>query len=154
MTTFILRLTDRGVVVVKIVVLIMIFIILAYVSDKIVSLDKVEIVKPLEEIQYVNKVWDSEEYYYIFKDNEGHNRWYRLITIGDSISFVSYYPAIIECDDDLLIRVRWDPNKHVDCETFLRMARKYNGIAGKGEVGFCKKYHLPTNKIKTVCGEF
>lgn len=113
-----------------------------------------KLVKPLDEMQYVDKVYDGGECYYIFKYKEEHNRWYRLITIDDSTSFVSYYPTIIDYGNDLLIRVRWDPSKHVDCKTFLRIAGKYNGLVGKGEVGFCQRYHLPTNKIKAVCGCF
>lgn len=155
MPVFKLYLTSRGVVVAKIVLVIVVLTSIVFWFGKVASLDrKVEIVKPLEEMQYVDKVQDGEEHYYVFKDNEGHNRWYRLITISDSIRFVSYYPAIIDYGDDLLIRARWDPSRHVDCKTFLRMARKYSGIAGKGEVGFCKRYHLPINKIKAVCGGF
>jgi len=161
MPTFTLYLTNRGVRVVKIIIIAAIFVSLAsgfYMlggSAMIASLDReAEIVKPLDEMRYVSKVQDDGECYYIFKDNENSIRWYRLITIDDSVNFVSYYPAIIECDDNLLIRVRWDPNEYVDCKTFLRMAGEYNGLIGKGEVGFCQRYHLPINKIKAVCGGF
>ena len=147
MPVFKLYLTDRGVKVATIMITAVVIILLALWFHKIASLDKVEIIKPLEEMQYVDKVWDNEEYYYVFKDDKGYDRWYRLITIDDSIRFVSYYPAIIDYGDDLLIRIRWDPSKHVDCKTFLR-------IVGKNKVGFCKRYHLPINKIRTVCGDF
>ena len=155
MPVFKLYLTERGVKVFMITLVIVVLTFIAFLFGKVASLDKkVEIVKPLEEMQYVDKVWDNEECYYVFKDDKGYDRWYRLITISDSIRFISYYPAIIDYGDDLLIRARWDPTKHVNCKTFLRMAGEYSGIAGKGEIGFCKRYHLPTNKIRTVCGGF
>jgi len=146
----VINLTDRGDRLFRSLIALSIIVVGLFIFGLIASLcslNEVEIVKPLDKMQYISKVQDSGESYCIFKGDKGHDRWYRVIVIDDSTNFVSEYPAIIDCGDDLLIRVKWDPNKHVDCKTFLR-------IVGKNKVEFCQRYHLPVDKIRAVCGGF
>ena len=114
---------------------------------------QIEIDKPFCDMEYQGSLKDGPDKFIVYLDDKGVTRWYRVIVIDENIQYISYYPCLMEREDEVLIRVRWDPSKYVDCKTFLRIAEKYNGLVGKGRVAFCQRYHLPLNKIKAVCGE-
>lgn len=111
------------------------------------SSDNVSLFKAFEDMKYQGTMKDGPDQFIVYLDNKGATRWYRVILIDDKVRYISEYPCLIEKGDLVKIRIRWIPNEYANCKRFLK-------IADNNPEGFCRRYHLPMNKIRTTCRGF
>lgn len=112
------------------------------------STDGVKTSQSFDNMKFTGIVKDGSQEFIIYEDDRGYVRWYRTIVVIEDIRYISGNPAlIVKGNNEILIRVRWDPNDYADCKAFKRIS------AGDPE-GFCKRYHLPVSEIRSRCGGF
>ena len=107
------------------------------------TVDTVKIQEPFENMEYQGAMKDGPDQFVVYSDKDA-TRWYRVIIIDDGIRYVSECPCLVVQGDLVKIQVRWIPNRYADCKGFLK-------LAGKDPGAFCRRYHLPVSRIKTIC---
>lgn len=123
--------------------LLLVVIVLAWFS--IPTVDTIKIQNPFENTYCQGTMKDGPDQFVVYLYNEGATKWHRVIVVDDEVRYISEYPCLIVKENLVKIRVRWSPNKYADCGEFLK-------LAGKDPEAFCRRYHLPMSRIKTICG--